>query len=84
VQIAQGTAKDEHRRGDRALLYILLLLNEHRTLVTWMLALVMWVAAYSLYFRNMARRWFFRGRAHNWSIDMAAKKAVTNGKEEVY
>ena len=66
------------------MLYILLLLNEHRTLVTWMLALVMWVAAYSLYFRNMARRWFFRGRAHNWSIDMAAKKAVTNGKEEVY
>ena len=64
--------------------YILLLLNEHRNLVTWLLALCVWCAAYGLYFRHMVARWFGRGRAHNWSIDMASKKAITNGKEEIY
>ena len=66
------------------MLYLILLLNEHRMLVMWLLALMMWVAAYGLYFRNMIRRWFSRGQKHSWSIDMATKKAVSHGKEEVY
>ncbi len=66
------------------MLYIILLLNEHRTLVMWLFALTIWVAAYSIYFRHMVRRWFGRGQRHSWSIDMASKKAVSRGKEEVY
>jgi hypothetical protein len=66
------------------LLYFILLLNEHRNLVMWLLALVIWVAAYGIYFRHMVRRWIGRGQSHNWSIDLATKKAVSRGKEEVY
>jgi hypothetical protein len=66
------------------LFYLILLLNEHRLLVLWVLALSIWVAAYSIYFRHMVRRWIGRGQRHSWSIDMATKKAVSRGKEEVY
>ena len=64
--------------------FILLLLNEHRLLFVWVLALVLWITAYGIYFRNIIRRQFNKGRPHNWSIDLVRKKAITNGKEEVY
>ncbi len=63
---------------------MILLLNEHRNLVMWLMALVMWCTAYWLYFRNIIWRWLGRNRAHSWSIDMAKKKSIRNGKEEVY
>ena len=63
---------------------ILLTLNEHRLLFVWVMALTLWCTAYFLYFRNIIRRQFNRGRAHNWSVDMVKKRAITNGKEEVY
>ena len=66
------------------MLYLILLLNEHRTAVAWVIALVIWVSAYGWYFRHMILAFFRRGQAHNWSIDMVTKKTVTNGKEEVY
>ncbi len=66
------------------MLFIILWLNEHRNLVMWLMALVMWVAAYALYFRNIVVRWFRHGQKHSWSVNLATKKAVSHGREEVY
>ena len=66
------------------MLYLILLLNEHRLLVMWVVAFMTWCAAYGLYLRNYIRLWFSRGQRHSWSVDMATKKVVRQGKEEVY
>jgi hypothetical protein len=64
-------------------MYVLLWLNEHRLLVVWVLAISMWGGAYAFYFRHIIRVWLFRGRPHNWSVDMVTKKAVAHGREQV-
>jgi hypothetical protein len=61
---------------------ILLWLNEHRTLTVLMMALLLWTGSYYWYFRNLIRKYLFHGRPHNWSVDMATKKAVARGVEE--
>ena len=61
---------------------VLLWLNEHRMLVVFAVAFGMWGGAYGWYFRNPVRTWIFRGRPHNWSVDMVTKKAVARGSEQ--
>jgi len=64
-------------------LVVILWLNEHRLLVVFVLAAVMWFGAYGYYFRGLIKNWFSRGRPHNWSVDMVTKKAVARGQEQV-
>ena len=66
------------------MLYLILVLNEHRIAVAYTVAVSIWIAAYYWYFGPMIWRYFYRGKAHNWSVDLATKKAVANGREELY
>ena len=65
------------------LLTLMLWLNGHRTEVVIVAAVMLWTLPYYWYFRRMLRHWYRRGRRHDWSIDMATKKAVHSGKEEL-
>jgi hypothetical protein len=65
------------------MLTVMLWLNAHRTLVVVVVAVVLWTAPYYWYFRRHVQRWWGRGKAHDWSIDMVQKKAIFNGKEEL-
>jgi hypothetical protein len=62
---------------------ILLWLNQHRVLTVLMIALVLWTGSYGWYLRRFLRSYLFRGRPHNWSVDMVTKKVVARGVEEV-
>ncbi len=60
----------------------LLLLTGHRTLLVGLIAIVLWVTAYYLYFRRVLIPYFNRGKPHSWSIDMVNKRAISRGKPE--
>jgi len=61
----------------------MLWLNAHRTAVVVVFAVMLWTLPYYWYFRKIVRKWFARGKRHDWSIDMAGKRALYNGKEEL-
>jgi hypothetical protein len=71
------------RLGASPHVLILLWLNQHRIFTVLMTALALWTGSYAWYLRGFVRKYFFRGRPHNWSVDMASKKAVARGVEEV-
>jgi hypothetical protein len=62
---------------------ILLWLNQHRLFTVLMIALFLWTGSYAWYLRGFVRKFLYHGRPHNWSVDMATKKAVARGSEEV-
>jgi hypothetical protein len=48
-------------------------MSTHRALLSGLLALSTWVAAYYVYLRYDVRKYFHARRPHHWSVDMAAK-----------
>ena len=62
---------------------ILLWLNIHRVSVVVVVGIAIWASAYYAYFRPTLKAYIKRGQRHDWSIDLAAKKAVSRGKTEV-
>jgi hypothetical protein len=62
---------------------IILWLNDHRLLTVFAVSFMLWGGSYGYYFRHIIRNWFVRGKAHNWSVDMVSKKAVSHGREQV-
>ena len=62
---------------------IMLWLNLHRVMVVLVIALGLWGWAYYWYFGPLVRAYFTKGQPHNWSVDLASKKAVARGKTEV-
>ena len=63
---------------------ILIWLSGHRGLIIALIAVSLWGTAYYLYFgRRVLIPYLRRGDAHSWRVDMANKKAVARGREQV-
>jgi hypothetical protein len=62
---------------------LMIWLNYHRIGVVVVFGVCFWVIPYLWYFKQPFRMWLRRGKRHNWSVDMAGKKALFNGKEEI-
>jgi hypothetical protein len=61
----------------------ILWLTYHRAWVVSIICICFWTLPYSWYFREPVRKWWNRGKRHNWSVDMVHKKAIVNGKEQL-
>jgi hypothetical protein len=48
-------------------------ISAHRALLSGLLALSTWVAAYYWYLKSDLRNYFHHRRPHNWSVDMVSK-----------
>jgi hypothetical protein len=62
--------------------YILLWLSLHRMAMVIVLAIVLWCGAYGWYFKLQIGGFLRRGQPHSWSVDLAAKTAMSRGKQE--
>ncbi len=56
-------------------------LSFHRLAFLVLIAVSLWVGSYAYYFRSTIIRWMHAGKPHSWSVDLAAKTAMTRGKQ---
>jgi hypothetical protein len=59
---------------------ILIWANDHRILITSLVAVILWGLAYGIYFRRVLVRVLRRSEAHSWQIDMVNKTAMRGGR----
>ena len=62
--------------------HMLLWLSLHRMGFVIVLGLLLWFGAYSYYFRQALVGHINKGKPHSWSVDLAAKTAMSRGKQE--
>ncbi len=62
---------------------VLLWSNAHRVFMTLMVALILWVLAYGIYFRRIGVSFMARSKPHSWQIDLVKKSAMRGNRSDV-
>jgi hypothetical protein len=80
---AANAAGDAHAQKEAGLLtYLMIWEGTHRTLIYGVIALILWISAYLVYWKNDLRHWLQRRKPHRWGVDMETKN-VTSGPKGV-
>jgi len=62
---------------------VLLWSNAHRVFMVLMVALILWVLAYGIYFRRIGVSFMARSRPHSWQVDLVTKSAMRGNRADV-
>ncbi len=62
---------------------VLLWSNAHRVFMVLMVALILWVLAYGIYFRRIGVAFMARSKPHSWQIDMVKKSAMRGNRSDI-